>query len=460
MRKYIILPLVAALAATSLGSCNIYSKFKMPADTALTEEYVKAREAEADTAAFGNMRWQDVFTDPVLVDLIYQALDNNKDLANAKLNVDIAHAQLLGARLSYLPAVALNPNGAGASYDHSPISWTYQIPMAVSWEIDIFGKTLNTKRAAEASFAMSKEYAQATRSQIIAAVANTYYAISTMRRTLALQRETSVKWSETVQTMMDLKEAGGLTEAAVVQAQAQYNSILASITDTEAQLVELNNTMSLLMAVAPQEWTTSDEGVLDVAYLTRDAIPMRELASRPDVRAAEYSLAAAYYTTAGARASFYPSLSISSNGGFTNLLGSMVVNPGKWFIQLAGQLSAPLFARGQRIANLQASKARQEQAMNTFEKTLLSASSEVSNAMATYAKATEKSQFLAQQVVNLEQSVDITQTLLKLGGYNTTYLEVITAQQNLLGAQMNALACDLTRSRALINLYQSLGGGR
>ena len=450
----------AARAPTTLGSCNIYSKFKMPTDTALTEEYVKARDAEADSAAFGNLRWQEVFTDPVLVDLIYQALDNNKDLANAKLNVDIAHAQLLGAKLSYLPSVALAPNGAGASYDHSPMTWTYQIPMAVSWEIDIFGKTLNRKRQAGASYQMSREYEQAARSQIIAAVANTYYAIATMQRTLSLQRATSEMWAETVQTMKDLKTAGAATEAAVVQSQAQYMSILASITDTEVQLHELNNTMSLLLAVEPREWVTGEQPVLEVPSLAREAIPMRELASRPDVRAAEYSLAAAYYTTAGARAAFYPSLSISSNGGFTNLLGSAIVNPGKWFIQLAGQLSAPLFSRGQNIANLKAAKARQEQAMNTFENTLLSASGEVSNAMTTYAKATQKSEYLKEQVEKLEQSVDITQTLLKLGGYNTTYLEVLTAQQNLLGAQMGALSCDLTRSRALINLYQSLGGGR
>lgn len=459
-RKYIILPVVAALAATTFGSCNIYSKFKMPTDTALTEEYVKARDAEADTAAFGNLRWQEVFTDPVLVDLIYQALDNNKNLANAKLNVDIAHAQLLGAKLSYLPSVALAPNGAGASYNHSHINWTYQIPMAVSWEIDIFGKTLNNKRGASASYQMSKAAEQATRSQIIAAVANTYYAIGTTKRTLDLQRETSVKWAETVQTMKDLKEAGKSTEASVVQAQAQYMSILASITDTEAQLHELNNTMSLLQAVEPREWTVSDIPVLDVPMLTRDEIPMRELASRPDVRAAEYSLAAAYYATAGARSNFYPALSIASNGGFTNLLGSIITNPGKWFIQLSGQLTAPLFARGANISRLKAAKAQQEQAMNNFETTLLSASAEVSNAMTTYAKATQKSEYLEGQVENLEKSVEITQTLLKLGGYNTTYLEVITAQQSLLGAQMSVLACDLTRSRALINLYQSLGGGR
>ncbi len=460
--KYFIIPAVVASMAATLGSCGIYSKFQMPTDTALTEEYVKARDAQADSAAFGNLRWQQVFTDPILVDLIYQALDNNKNLANAKLNVDIAHARLLGAKLAYLPSVALAPNGAGASYDHSHINWTYQIPLAVSWEIDVFGKTLNNKRMADASYQMTREAEQATRSQIISAVANTYYAIATTRRILSLQRETSVMWAENVQTMKDLKEAGrsGITEAAVVQAKAQYASILASITDTEASLHELNNTMSLLQATMPREWATSDEALLEAPLLTRETIEMRELASRPDVRAAEYSLAAAYYATSAARANFYPSISISSNGGFTNLLGSMIVNPGKWFIQLAGQLTAPLFARGANIANLKATKAQQQQAMNNFETTLLSASAEVSNAMTAYQKATQKSSLLDEQVANLEKSVDITQTLLKVGGYNTTYLEVITAQQSLLGAQMSRLQCDLSRSAALINLYQSLGGGR
>ncbi len=187
---------------------------------------------------------------------------------------------------------------------------------------------------------------------------------------------------------------------------------------------------------------------------------MRELAARPDVKAAEYSLAAAYYTTASARAAFYPGLNITANGGFTNLLGSMIVNPGDWFVQLAGSLAAPLFARGQNIARLKGAKARQQQALNTFEYTLLSAASEVSNAMTTYNQATEKSAYLAEQITNLDRAVDVTQTLLKLGTTGTTYLEVITAQQNLLSAQMGRLACDYTRTQALINLYQSLGGGR
>ncbi|MDE6304300.1 MAG: TolC family protein [Paramuribaculum sp.] len=458
--KNIIIPVLAAAGLSLLSGCNIYGKFKMPKDTPLTEAYVKACEAEVDSTAFGNLRWQQVFTDPMLTDLIYQALKTNTNLANAKLNVDIAHANLQGARLSYLPSVALSPNGAGASYAGNAMSWSYQLPLSVSWEIDIFGKLLNSNRTAKASYLQSQSYEQAVRSQIISAVANTYYAIAMTRAQLELQRETSVKWAETVQTMLDLKEAAYLNEASVVQTRAQYYGILGQITDTETSLNKLYNTMSLLLNTQPQEWTTSADALITLPQIIREEVPMRELAARPDVKAAEYSLAAAYYTTASARAAFYPGLNITANGGFTNLLGSMIVNPGDWFVQLAGSLAAPLFARGQNIARLKGAKARQQQALNTFEYTLLSAASEVSNAMTTYNQATEKSEYLKQQIANLDRAVDVTQTLLKLGTTGTTYLEVITAQQNLLSAQMGQLACDYSRTQALINLYQSLGGGR
>lgn len=460
IKKIMILPAAALTLAASLGSCNVYGKFKMPIDTPLTEEYVRACDASADSSAFGNLKWQQVFTDPALVDLIYQALANNTDLRNAKLNVDMAHANLKGAKLSFLPSVALAPNGAGASYAGSDLSWSYQLPMSVSWEIDAFGKLLNNKRMQQASYMQTKAYEQAVKSQIIAAVANTYYALATTQRQLVLQESTSEKWAETVQTMKDLKEAAKCTEAAIAQSEAQYSSILGQITDTKAQLRQLNNTMSLLMNVQPQEWTTSQPAMLTVPTILRESIPMKELAARPDVRAAEYSLESAYYTTAAARAAFYPSINITANGGFTNTMGSMIKNPGDWFYQLAGQLTAPLFSRGQNIARLEASKAAQQKALNSFEYTLLSAAAEVSNAMTVYEQAVAKSGYLEQQVSSLARAVEINETLLKVGGYNTTYLEVITAQQNLLGAQMSALACDLTQARALVNLYQSLGGGR
>ena len=166
---------VATLSISMLSSCSLYKKFEMPQDeSALVTEYVKAQEAEVDTTTFGNLRWQEVFTDPMLVDLINQALANNVNMQNAKLNVDIAQAQLKGAKLSYYPSVALAPNGALASYAGSDFIGTYQIPLAVSWEVDIFGKLLNNKRSAEATVAQTEAYNQAVRSQIIGGVAHCY----------------------------------------------------------------------------------------------------------------------------------------------------------------------------------------------------------------------------------------------------------------------------------------------
>ncbi len=451
---------VAALATIMLGSCNIYKKYETPDQTALTKAYKEAREMQDDSTAFGNLRWESVFTDPMLADLINRALENNTSLANARLNVSIAQAQLKGARLAYLPSVVLAPNGAGASYAGSDFSWTYQIPAQVSWEIDIFGKLLNSKRGAQAQLLQSEDYAQAVRSQIISAVANTYYGIAALKAQLELSRETANIWAENVQAMKDYKLAGRVTEAAVVQSAANYYNILGSITDLEVSLDQLNNTMSLLVNELPQQWNIQADALehFSAPDMVRAGVPMAELASRPDVAAAEQSLAVAYYATNSARAAFYPGLSITANGGFTNLLGSMVKNPGDWFVQLAGSLVAPLFSRGQNIARLEAAKAQQQQAMNNFEYTLMSAAAEVSDAMTVYAKSTEKATYLVDQVDNLQKSVSITNDLLKY--YNGTYLEVLTAQSSLLSAQMSQIGCQLNRTQAIVNLYQALGGGR
>ena len=258
--------------------------------------------------------------------------------------------------------------------------------------------------------------------------------------------------------MKNLKLAGRTNEAGVVQSNANYYSILASITDLEVALHEANNTMSLLLNVMPQQWNISADATLQAPTMMREAIPMRELAARPDIRAAEQSVAVAYYATNQARSAFYPSINISANGGFTNLLGSVITNPGELFLQLAGQLTAPIFARGSNLARFKAARAQQEQAMNNFETALLSASAEVSNAMTIYNKSNEKLQLLDVQVQNLEKSVEYTQDLLSYG--TASYLEVLNAQTSLLAAQMSQISCDLTKAQSVINLYQSLGGGR
>ena len=263
--------------------------------------------------------------------------------------------------------------------------------------------------------------------------------------------------------MKDIKEAGNTTEAAVVQSAAQYHGILGSITDLATSVEEAHHTLSLLLNVTPQRWAIQPGLSLDELPAGFNAgVPMSALAARPDIHASERALAVAYYATNQARAAFYPGLNITANGGFTNLLGSMIKNPGEWFINLAGQLTAPLFARGQNIARLKATKAQQQQAMNNFQYALMSASAEVSNALTAYHNTSAKLQQLATQADYMARAVDITETLFTnaASSYPTTYLEVLTAQQNYLSVQMNFINCNLIRTSAIINLYQALGGGR
>lgn len=459
MRSKIKYIAILTLGISMLGSCGVYKKFELSQDEgSIVSDYAKAKEAKIDSTAFGNLSWQEVFTDPVLADLINQALENNVNLQNAKLNVDIAQAQLKGARLSYLPSLALAPNGGYSSFAGSDFIGTYQIPLSVSWEIDIFGKLLNNKRSAKATVEQTKAYNQAVRSQIIGGVANCYYAIATIERQIELNKATAKLWAESIEVMKSLKLDGRMNEAAIVQSTANYYSLLASITDLEVALHETHNTMSLLLNVLPQKWNVSSQATLAIPDIVREGVPMMELAVRPDVRAAEQDVAKAFYATNLARSAFYPNLVISANGGYTNNSGSVIINPGDWFVQLAGSLTAPIFSRGKNIANLKAAKAAQEQAMNNFEYSLLNASAEVSDAMMVCQKSDEKVELLNNQIDNLEKSVEYTQELLTLG--TSTYLEVLTAQQNLLAAQMSQLACEHTKTQAVINLYQSLGGGR
>lgn len=449
---------VVVALATTMGSCNIYKSFEMPKE-GVANEIAQLQAQPVDSTALGNLTWETVFTDPTLQSLINRALASNVDYNNAKLNIDIAQAQLQGAKLSYLPSVSFNPNGAG-SYNQitKNMTWTYQLPLAVSWEVDIFAKITNAKRQAKANLLQSQAYQQAIRSQLIGAVANTYYSLVTLHRQHKLYLQTAEKWKQSVEVMKRMKEAGRYTEVAVVQSEANYNSVLASIPEIELAIHQANNTMSLLLNVTPQEWEVNANAQPLVISSTLNGVPMSYVAWRPDVMAAEQSLAKAYYATNIARAAFYPSLVISAQGGFTNVLGSMISNPGKWFVDLAGQLTAPIFMRGRNIQNLKVAKAQQEQTMNNFEYTVLSACTDVSNALVTLTKKRSEQQYLKVQVESLDKAVSYNEDLQSLG--TTTYLEVLNAQQSLLSSQINMLTNELSISQASINLYQSLGGGR
>lgn len=454
--KYIVL---TAMALT-LSSCHIYKPYELPVENSFVAKYDQSVKAEKDSASLPFLKWNEIFTDPVLQGYIATALENNKNLDDAVKNIEIARAQLKGAKLSYLPAIALNPNGGAAKYGEGKMdTWTYTIPMAISWEVDVFGKILNRKRGAQVAVDQMEDYYQATRSQIICGVASCYYGLMLLNQQLALTERTSEIWKDQVESMRLMKQAGRVNEAAVVQSEANYWNIMGTIPDIKNSINQMNNTLALLLHTYPREFEVSSDMSFDLPDQLTAGVPVSYLAVRPDVKAAERGLASAYYTTNSARAAFYPGLTISSNGGFTNLLGSLVSNPGKWFIQLAGSLAAPIFSRGQNIANLEVAKARQKQAMNAFEKSVLSASADVSNALSDYRYNKEKREYILKQIDDLEKSVEYTQELLTLNT-STTYLEVLTARSSLLSAQLSSLNAWHSKVSALITLYQSVGGGR
>lgn len=451
--------LAMGAATLALASCNLYKEYELPTGNQYVEQFKNSSE-KVDSTSLPYLSWREVFTDPILRSYIDSALIRNTDLDNARLNIDIANAQLKGAKLSYFPAVSFNPNGGAAKYGSGKMdTWTYTLPISVSWEVDVFGKILNRKRGAKVTVEQMEDYRQAVQSQIVCGVANVYYTLVLLHQQLDLTERTAAIWQDQVESMKLMKEAGWVNEAAVVQSTANYWNIMSTIPDIKQNIRETESSLSLLLHTYPQSWKVTSDLDFNLPVSIEEGVPMCYLAARPDVRAAERGLASAYYATTSARAAFYPGLTISSNGGFTNALGSFITNPGKFFIQLAGSLSAPIFSRGANIANLEVAEAKQRQAMNAFESQLLSASAEVSDALSNYFNNKEKRQYLNQQIVNLEKSVEYTQELLTLDR-STTYLEVLTARSGLLSAQMGSLAAWHSQVTSMISLYQAVGGGR
>ncbi|MDO4164998.1 MAG: TolC family protein [Bacteroides sp.] len=453
MKKNIILLAVAGL---TLSSCGIYTKYK-PA-TEVPDNLYGEEVAVEDTASIGNVDWRTLFTDPYLQSLIEQGLESNTDYLSAQLRVEEAQATLLSAKLAFLPSLAFAPTGTVASWDKMKASQTYSVPVTASWELDFFGRMRNSKKQAKALLAQSKDYQQAVRSQLIAGIANTYYTLLMLDDQLRITTESEHAWAETVRSVRALMQAGQYTEAGVAQMEATYYSVQTSVADLKEQINQTENAMALLLAETPHHY---ERGTLAEQHFSEDlsiGVPLQMLSNRPDVRSAERALEAAFYATNAARSSFYPNITLSGSAGWTNTTGSTIINPGKLLASAVASLTQPLFNRGQLIGQLKIAKAQQEEASLNFQQTLLNAGSEVNDALTALQTSREKHGLLKKQVASLETALRSTTLLMEHG--TTTYLEVLTARQTLLSAQLSQTANRVTEIQSLISLYQALGGGR
>lgn len=449
-----------------MSSCRIYKSYERPDSidaTGIYRDPVAVNEALAasDTANFGNVSWREVFRDAQLQSLIEEGLANNVNMQAAILRVEEAKALLTAAHLSFLPSLALAPQGSLTSMriGNSDVVKNYTLPAAATWEIDLFGKLLNADRGQRASYLQSKAAQQAVRSQLICGIANAYYSLLMLDRQVEVTEENVNLVSETLRTMRAYKEAGMTTEAAVSQTEGSYHQIQASLADLKRQVREAENSLSVLLGRTPQriERTTLAEQVVPENLSV--GVPVQLLSNRPDVMIAEMNLASAYYQTNQAIANFFPGINITGTAGWTNGSGGNVIrNPAVFLWQVMGQLTQPIFQHGKLVANLKISKREEQIAKSNYQQTILEAGKDVSNALYLYITADEKLKEHQAQVESMTKAVEMSKELFKVA--KSTYLEIISAEQSLLNAQLSEVADSFQRLQAVINLYSALGGGR
>lgn len=434
-----------ALCATTLSSCNIYRQFERP-EVDVTDSYRTLEgTTTSDTTTIADLSWTEIYTDPNLQTLINYALENNTDLLVAIEKVNEAKASLKSAKLAFFPSVGVSVP-ANLSYSAGNTTISYDASVSASWEIDLFGKLLNSKRKEQATLLQSQEYQQAVRTQLIATIADYYFNLLALDKQLNIYIVTEKSWASSVETIKAMKEGAMATEAAVAQYEAYHAAIAAAIPEIKASILKQENALSALLGNYPDTITRGKLDEQKVDFDIQAGIPLQLLANRPDVKNAEYYLASMYYNTNAARSAFYPSLVIDASLNW--------INP----LSVLASLTQPLFYRGTNKAKLEVAKAQEQEARLQFRQALIDASMEVSNALITYDAELQKEVARDKQILSLYNAVEYTNELLKLG--SSTYLEVLEAQQSLLDALITKTDDQLNKLNAITSLYHALGGGR
>ena len=444
MKKIILI----ATAILSLSSCGLYTKYERP-DVSFTDSlYRRVSEAD-DTASLATLKWNELFTDPELQKWIRVGVNNNMDLNLARFKVQEAQAALMSAKGALLPGVSASVQGG------TPGTVTGEFDF--SWEADIFGRLRNARKGAAAALEQSEAYMQAVQTQLIATIAGSYYSLLMLDQQLSVSLRTLDNWEENIRTMEALKRAGKTNEAAVLQAKSNKLNVEASVLNLRKQIIDMENSFSTLLGIVP---TYISRGRIEDQVFPEElaeGVPVQLLSRRPDVRQAEQALIEKFYMTNSARAAFYPNLSLSGSLGWTNGNGSMVINPAGIIAGVIGSLVQPVFAKNANKARLEAAKAQQEAAVYKFRQSILDAGAEVNEALVSWETARERLDIHRKQVIHLQAAVWNIKLLMKHGA--ASYLEVLTAQQNLLNAELAESSDRYAEIQGIISLYYALGGG-
>ena len=451
------------IAAVSLmfTSCGIYNRYAQETPTP-TDVFGTSQDVgqDAGNTSIAQVSWREFFTDPLLQQLIEQVLANNTDLNSARIAVEKSEAALTAAKLAYLPSLYFAPQGSLSSFDGSAASKTYTLPLQLSMDIDLFGSITNQKRAAKAVVLQAQMQQQAIQSNLISVTAQQYLMLQVLDLQLDILTQTDSLWNKSLETEQALWENGKAYSTAVNQMEASYLNVKTQIADTRRNIRSVENAICKLLAVSPQHIERSKLTPLLERGIGGEVlgigVPAQMLENRPDIRMANHAMEEAFYNTQAARSAFYPSITLSGIAGWTNDAG-IVVNPGKLLLNAVAQLTQPIFARGKLIANKKIAQLTEEDLQKKYVQTVINAGNEVNEALADCMTAREKHSYYQRQVEVLGEAYTGTHELMDNG--KASYIEVLTAQESLLEAQLGSAMNMYNASQAVIALYIALGGG-
>lgn len=452
------------LSAALLQSCFVAKDYKRP--EVKTDHLYRSETTASDTNSLANVSWDKIFTDPILQAYIKKGLENNYNIRIAMQNLVAAEATMKQGKAGYFPSfsVATNwthiktsKNSQTGSFLRNLNTDQYQINGNLSWEADIWGKIRSNKRAANAAYLQTTAANQAIKTELIANIATTYYQLLSVDEQIKVAEETLINRNKSVETILQLKKSGSVTEVGVKQTEAQKYATEIIIADLKNSVIILENTLSTLLGEpsAKIERSTFDAQKLQPAVTL--GVPTQLLRNRPDVIAAEYNLISNFELTNVAKSNFYPSLTVTATGGLQSIDLKEWFSANSIFANVVTGLTQPIFNQRQIKTRYEVAKANQEKAFLQFEQSLLTAGKEVSDALAQYNNETKKIAIREKQAEVLTKAASYSDELLTYGLAN--YLEVLTSKNDALNAKLSLVDNKFQQYKAIIQLYKALGGG-
>jgi NodT family efflux transporter outer membrane factor (OMF) lipoprotein len=452
---------VIAAAVLLLPACKLRQAYTRP--DAKTDSLYRAGYT-TDTTTIANLSWKQMFKDAQLQTLIQEGITNNYDLKIAVARIKQADANLRQAKAAFLPTLSVGPQYTkqkvaatqGGNLGFTPEN-VYAVTGNASWEIDVWGKLSSAKKGSLALLLQSYAYQRAVQTKLIADIATDYYNLLAYDKQLAITQQTVANRKEDVETNKALKMANRVNEASVAQSEANRYAAEVTIPDLQNNIRQTENALCVLVGrhPGPVERNALDAQQIDTILQT--GVPAQLLSNRPDVQEAEYNVRYYFEQINVARAYFYPSLSITAQGGWQSSTVGDLFKSATIFGNVVGNLTQPIFNKGLNKQRLQLAKAQYEEYVATFQQTVLDAGREVSDALYSYKVVEDKALTRKLQLDAWFRSVDYNRELLK-NGY-VTYTDVLTSEQNYLSAQLSSVNDRLQQLTSLVTLYRSLGGG-